>query len=203
MTNEIRIYVEGGGDSKDGKAFLRQGLGTFLSGLRESARQKKIRWAIVACGPRDRAFEDFKIALDTHDGAFNILLVDSEATVQSTPWQHLRTRDGWTKPDAEDENCHLMVQEMEAWFIADLPSLSAFYGRNFNAKSIPGGNVESVSKQSLNDGLRDATRDTQKGEYHKIRHGCKLLEVIDAAAVRQASPHCNRLFATLESKISE
>lgn len=43
MTNEIRIYIEGGGDSKDGKAEIRKGFGAFLVSLREMARKRRIR----------------------------------------------------------------------------------------------------------------------------------------------------------------
>src|SRR6266446_4020949 len=40
-----------------------------------------------------------------------------------------------------------------------------------------------------------ATRDTTKGEYHKIRHAHKLLEIVNVGTVRGAAPHCQRLFA--------
>jgi len=201
MVMEIRIYAEGGGDSKDTKAFFRQGLSAFLGDPKQSAHARRIRWTVVVCGPRQRAFVDFRNAIASHPDSFNILLVDSEAIVEGTPWQHLKLRDGWNAPEIPDDHCQLMVQAMEAWFVADPEGLASFYGRDFNGNSIPRTNVESVGKHQLNQALRDATRNTQKGEYHKIRHGCKLLEIIDPVSVRQALSHCARLFATLYSLI--
>ena len=62
-------------------------------------------------------------------------------------------------------------------------------------------NVEQIAKTQLEPLLRAATRTTQKGEYHKIRHASKLLEIINAGVVRRASTHCERLFTTLTEKM--
>jgi len=198
MANEIRIYIEGGGDSKDGKAEIRKGFSDFLSSLRESARARRIRWNVVACGSRNSAFEDFKTALNTHSEAFNVLLVDAEGAVNHTPWTHLLNRDKWTNPGITDEHCHLMVQAMEAWIIADMDALESFYGQGFNPNPIPRHHdVEKVPKNNLESSLKTATQNTQKGKYHKIRHGPKLLSLLDVATVREKAQHCNRLFETL------
>jgi hypothetical protein len=95
MVSEIRIYVEGGGDGSESKAAIRQGFGQFLDPLRQLARSRRIRWQVVACGGRNSAFDDFKTALGSHEDAFNLLLVDSEAPVSQPPWDHLLVRDGW------------------------------------------------------------------------------------------------------------
>ena len=84
MVNEVRIYAEGGGAGKDTKAAIRRGFGEFLRQLRTLARERRIRWNIIACGPRNAAFDAFKTALRTHTTAFNVLLVDAEGV--------------WTKP---------------------------------------------------------------------------------------------------------
>jgi len=94
MVNEVRIYAEGGGDGKDTKATIRRGFGEFLSDLRGLARERRIRWKIIACGPRDTAFDAFRTALRTHADAFNILLVDGEGPVNRTPWV-VPPRTGW------------------------------------------------------------------------------------------------------------
>lgn len=95
-----------------------------------------------------------------------------------------------------------MAQTMEAWFIADLPALQNFYGQNFNSNPIPGtANVEQINKQVLNASLVEATRKTQKGVYHKIKHGSELLKRIDSGKVRHAAPHCERLFIKLTRQI--
>jgi hypothetical protein len=167
------------------------------------ARNKGIGWRIIACGSRQQAFEDFQTALLSHPDAFNVLLVDSEAPVRSSPWQHLRQRDGWAQPrGTSDEQCHLMVQNMEAWLIADPAALEKFYDQGFNSNSLPANrDVEQIDKETLARALERATARTQKGAYHKIRHGPALLEHIHPAIVRAAAPSCERLFATLAARM--
>jgi hypothetical protein len=204
VVGEIRIYVEGGGDSKDTKAFLREGFSTFFKELVSLARSKRIRWHLVTCGSRNAAFDAFSTSVRQNPQAFNVLLVDSEAPVTTTPWAHLHDRDQWNSGDLTDEHCHLMVQAMEAWFISDIEALERFYGEEFHRNSIPStANVEQVSKANLESCLKVASRNTQtKGEYRKIQHGSKLLALIDPATVRAASVHCERLFAILGSKMN-
>lgn len=198
MVSEIRLYVEGGGDGKEGRAAVRRGFHGFLRDLVAVARSQRVLWQIVACGPRRVAFENFLIALETHPDAFNILLVDSEGPVNNGPKEHLKSRDNWNVPDIGADHYHLMVQMMEAWLIADLAVLGKFYGQGFNANGIPRNpNVEQISKEDLEAALKMATRNTAKGEYHKIRHGPKLLSQLDAPKVRRAAPHCDSLFTTL------
>ena len=96
-----------------------------------------------------------------------------------------------------------MVQMMEAWLVADVAALERFYGQGFRRNAIPArDDVENIDKADLDGALRNATRDTQKGEYHKTRHGARLLEELDAATVRSKAPHCERLFAMLSAKIT-
>lgn len=202
MTAEIRIYVEGGGDCKETKASLRMGFGEFLGELRRRARSKRTRWQIVACGPRNRAFDNFKTALRTHPDAFNVLLVDSEDAVAGPPWQHLEARDRWSPPGVSDEHCHLMVQMMEAWFVADVAALERFFGQGFLSGRLPGRrDVELIEKQVLESSLRKASKHSIKGEYHKTRHGPRLLGEIDPDIVRTRARHCQRLFDVLAAKI--
>jgi hypothetical protein len=40
----IAVYLEGGGNSTDDKATLRQGMSEFLRSLREAARQRRLHW---------------------------------------------------------------------------------------------------------------------------------------------------------------
>ena len=204
MVAEVRIYVEGGGDNKDTKAHLRQGLGEFLKGLVQIARERRIRWHIVVCGSRHETFNNYVTALKLHPDAFNVLLVDAEGPINHSPWQHLKTRDQWNPPPVEDDHCHLMVQMTEAWLVADIEALSRFYGRGFRAQAIPSqANVEQISKDALRAGLKQATRDTQPGEYHKTRHTPKLLALVDANKVRQSAFYCDRLFTTLTNVLEQ
>ena len=204
MVTEIRIYVEGGGDSKDTKAFLREGMSIFMKDLVATARSRRIQWRLVTCGSRNAAFDAFDTSVRQNPRAFNVLLVDSEAPVVTTPWAHLRERDQWDSANLPDDHCHLMVQAMEAWFVSDIGALAAFYGAGFYRNSIPSrANVEQIPKADLEPSLKAATRNTQtKGEYRKIHHASKLLALIDPTTVRRASGYCDRMFTVLAAKMS-
>ncbi len=199
MVKEIRIYIEGGGDGKKTKTLFKTGFGQFLTPLRNLARKQQIQWEIIVCGSRNNAYRDFTHALTDHPEAFNILLVDAESPIAEPPWQHLKLQDRWNSPGVGDRHCHLMVQAMEAWFIADIEALKQFYGQGFQENLIPKNRlVESIPKDLLESSLKAATRNTKsKGEYQKIQHGSALLGKIDPAKVRAASPYCDRLFKTL------
>lgn len=202
MVSEIRIYIEGGGDDKEGKARLREGFGSFLNDLRVMARSKRVKWQIITCGPRQATYRNFQLALETHPDAFNVLLVDAEGPVDCAPWQHLYQQDKWQSAAVTDEQCHLMVQVMGAWFVVDKAVLKQFYGQRFNANSLPNNpNVEDIPKQTLEATLKAATKNSTKGEYHKIRHGPRILAQLDIAKVRGAAPHCDRLFKILAEKL--
>lgn len=203
MVTEIRLYVEGGGDGKETKADLRRGFSIFFQSLVAQARERRIRWNITVCGGRDAAHRGFRAALETHPDAFNVLLVDAEGPITSTPLRHLRQRDpSWQLPDDCEENCHLMVQMMEAWFIADRKALRDFYGNGFKESALPGNrNVEAIGKDMIESALKAATGKSSKGEYHKIRHGSRLLERIDSSKVREFAPHCERLFEIVVEKL--
>ena len=205
MVTEIRLYVEGGGNGKETRARLREGFSSFLIALRNIAREKRIRWQIIPCGSRVSTFEDYQIALRTHPSAFNVLLVDSDGpvTAPTRPLQYLQNQPGWTLRDIADEQCHLMVQIMESWLIADIEALRRFYGQEFNANSIPRRHdIEQIEKRDVESSLRAATRRTGKGEYHKIHHAPKILEQLDVGRVRNVAQHCDRLFTILTEKMN-
>ena len=169
------------------------------------ARKRRISWKNVPCGSRNSAFDAFKTAIKSHGSAFNILLVDSEGPIapSESPIQHLRNRDNWIQPGGvQNEQIHLMVEMMEAWFIADIEASKEYYGQGFNQHSIPTRhNVEEISKIEITRALQAATRHTQKGEYAKIRHGTDILKRIRPHVVRSRATHCDRLFVVLDNKI--
>jgi hypothetical protein len=205
VTAEIRLYIEGGGDHKDTRIRLRTAFGEFLKEVREKARAKAIRWDIKLCGARGAALHDFALAVKSCPGAFNVLLVDAEGPVTvRSPWEHLRNRkeDQWKNPGAADNQCHLMVQMMEAWLIADREKLAGYYGKGFHGKSLPDNpNVEQIDERALEESLARATRQTTKGLYHKTRHAPDILERIRPEVVRPKASYCDRLFKTLIAEI--
>jgi hypothetical protein len=87
---------------------------------------------------------------------------------------------------------------MEAWIVADPDALAAYCGQKFRNNALPKAqNLETVAKNDVAKALEEATRDTQKGSYHKIRHASDLLRLIDQEKVRKRCPRCARLFDTL------
>jgi hypothetical protein len=194
----IRVYVEGGFEGST-KTNCRKAFSMFLAKVVRPGSFK-----VIASGSRTQAFQDFCSALRQHPGDYNVLLVDSETAVTTRPWQHLREREGdnWTRPaGADDDQAQLMVQVMEAWFLADQDALSTYYKQGFLRNSLPRQkNIERLDKRTVFERLSHASKDTQKGPYHKTRHGFDLLELIDPALVRAASSHAADLFAVLQRK---
>jgi hypothetical protein len=194
---EIRIYVEGGGD-KDSKARLREAFSRFLSEPRVHAQSRGIAWRVIPCGSREDTYDAFRRGIRHHAGSAVLLLVDAESPVAGTERQHLMTQDRWDLSFAADDSIHLMTQLMESWFVADRDALARFYGQGFAAASIPTRkNVEEIPKADVEKALKEATRNTQPGTYHKTRHAPKILESLDPATVRARAPRCERLFQHL------
>ena len=208
----VKLYVEGGGDAAALKTACREGFTSFL----EKAGLKGHMPRVVACGGRQDAFESYCTAVQNGDDA--VLLVDSEAPVLGQhqqgadpttwqPWQHLKLRqgDGWEKPVAGvDTDCHLMVQCMESWFLADRATLKKFFGQGFKEGSLPavGNAVETVPKDHVYQTLASATKDCKtKAQYGKGEHSFKLLALVNPATVTAASPWADRLVVQMKIKM--
>lgn len=205
---KITIYVEGGGDRKDLRAKCREGFTRFFEKAGFAGRMP----GIVACGSRMDAFRRFSTGISqANEGDFIVLLVDSEAPVRTEhrerPWLHVRDREGdqWEKPpSAEEENLHLMVQCMEAWFFADKAALGAYFGKDFQVSALGNvQNVETISKHDLFEKLKRATQRTKKGAYGKGKDSFELLGRIDPVKIRNGSFFADRLIATLDQKSAE
>lgn len=195
-----KIYVEGGGDQKRIIQACRAAFSRYFQKVVPEGAQPRI----VACGSRQKAYEDFRKGLNDPVYDLVLLLVDSEAPVAEADdaWTHLRKRDQWAKPDgAGDDTAHMMVQCMESWFMADKACLEKFYGQAFNTNALPARKeVELIAKNDVSTGLANATKNTQKGPYHKTRHGFTLLGAIDPGEIEAVSPFCERLHKRLRKQ---
>ncbi len=156
----VRVYVEGGGENKALQTECRRGFSEFFKKTGLDNRMPKV----VACGGRQQAYNDFRIAYtNAEEDSFPILLVNSEAAVTGIdPRQHVRSRpgDGWERPKgASNDRLHFMVQTMEAWFYADKDALRKYYGNTFRANALsPRPDIDNIPKADLFDGLERATR---------------------------------------------
>lgn len=200
----VRVYIEGGGTTRREQAGLRQGFADLFTKLLGDCPKPKA----IPAGGRGNALAEFEHGVRSNPEALCLLLVDSEAAVQkgTTPWEHVRTRegDGWSRPDgATDEQLHLMVQTMEAWFVADPEALAAYYGQGFREDALPRQkDVEQVAKTDVAKALERATKDSKKkGQYLKS-HGFELIGKIDPSKVRKVSRHAARFFDTLAAACS-
>ena len=196
----VKVYVEGGGDRSELRAKCRQGFSAFFRKTELAGQMPRV----ISCGARKQTYDRFRAALTkaTNDD-FIVLLVDSERPVMDAPWPHLKNCDNWDKPPgATDDNAHLMVQCMEAWFMADKETLAEFFGTGFNEGGLPARpDVEGIPKDDINSGLRMATRQCQpKGEYHKAQHSFAILGRLNPQKVIKASPYARRLVNTLRDK---
>lgn len=200
---EVILFIEGGGDSPSQHARFRENFHKLLSKAGFEGRKPKI----AVCGGRSLAYRDFC----NNKRGYGILLVDSEAPVHEktkSPWAYLKAQkgDGWAQPDtASDEQCHLMVQCMEAWFVADVEALKKFYGAHFRESKLPKRlDVENIPKESLFNALEAATTECKpKGRYSKGRHSFEILGHIDPAKICSSSYWAKRFFSTLYAVMAE
>lgn len=210
VKKEVKLYVEGGGDSPELKTACRKAFTTFITkaGLKNRPR-------IVACGSRGNTFDSFCTAVANGEDA--LLLVDSESAVIAKhqqgqpeawqPWAHLKARpgDGWDKPQqGTDLDCHLMVQVMENWFLADREELKKFFSQGFKDNALPANShIEGVAKEDVYRALKQATSGCKrgKGDYSKGKHSFALLELIDPAKVAAASPWAKRFLDALRERM--
>ena len=202
---KVALYVEGGGHRTVLKSQLRKGFQDLLVKAGFAGRLPKV----VACGPRDRAYRNFRTALREGDG-YPILLVDSEAIVQtqhqppssSGAWQHLAANDKWTRPrQVSDDQAQLMATCMETWLIADHNAISkCFSGLNPNRLLAPHG-LEKRPKEEVIQALKSATASSSKGRYKKGRDSFVLLGLVDPNQLESSLPHFRRFIETMNARL--
>lgn len=173
---EIRIHFEG-------SEKLRPGFRQLLSRIRDAAQVMHIGFRLIAAGGTPDA--DFQTARKAHPNSWNILLRDSEGP----------------KPKRK-KSVFWMVQLMEAWFLADPDALAHYYGDGFASNALrKNPRVEEILKADVVECLKQATRNTQKGAYHKTAHAPHILELLDPDKVRKAAPECDRLFCEILTEV--
>jgi len=198
----VSLFIEGGGPQRRTQTACRKAFRLFF----EKVLGDRPKPRIVASGGRDEAYRDFCRAVESDPDSFSVLLVDSEGPVTAGRGAvaHLQERERrWT--GLRDGQVFLMVQCMEAWFLADIPAVAAYYGREFRASALPGHpDIEMIAKRDVLEGLHAAARATAKGGYlrHKREDGFELLGGIDPGKVRRRSGHAADLFDMLLARLA-
>ena len=195
------VYLEGGGDSNDGRRRCRQGFRRLLEKCGFKGRMPKL----TACGDRKSAYDDF-VANYSHApvGDYVALLIDSEDPIQhiNTIWQHLQRRDGWEKPPgADDEQVLLMTTCMETWLVADRDALSKHYGQHLQTSALPTlDNLESRARGYVQERLERATRNCQV-QYAKGPESFKALSKINPEIIQWHLPSFRRAHQILDARL--
>lgn len=177
-----RIYIEGGGDAKDLQVRCREAFRKLLERAGFAGRMPRRR----ACGGRQSTFEDFCTAHGDSDGEYIALLVDSEDPVADIeqPWEHLRARDEWQRPDGVTEDqALLMITSMETWVACDRDAIRQRLGPKVRETALlPVANIEGRARAEVFESLRAATRDCQ-ATYSKGAVAFEVMAMVSPAAL--------------------
>ncbi len=195
-----RIYIEGGGDSKQLKVQCRKGLRQLLERCGFSRRMPRL----VACGGRSAAYGDFKTAHESNKAEYVAMLIDSEKPVSNPDetWDHLRNCDRWERPDgADDEQVLFMTTCMETWIVADRDSLRQHYGSSLQESALPSLiSLEQGNRQDIQEGLKRATRNCSNA-YQKGKRSFEILGKLKPETMESHLPAFQRAKRILNEKL--
>ena len=100
----------------------------------------------------------------------------------------------------DKENVFYMIQEMECWFLSQPNILDDFYGLDSRKKKIseklPQKKATEFSEPDKI--MKNLTKDTKKGQYHKIKHAVELLKLLDATQLEKDFADFERLITKLK-----
>ena len=194
------IYLEGGGESKELQIRCRKGFNKLL----EQNGFKGKMPGLKACGSRNSAFNDFRIAHQNKTHLFVALWIDSEDPVSNIEktWEHLKKRDGWEQPAKSfDEQVLFMTTCMETLIATDREALKKCFKDNLQESALPPlNNLESKNRKELFEILKHATRNCPS-HYEKGKKSFELLGLLDATLLRQHLPSFERTWRILNKNL--
>ena len=196
-----RLYVEGGGNGRDGKIRCREGFRKLLEKCDFGGRMP----SLTACGSRDSAYDKFKIAQERGPTkGYVALLIDSEEPLSNIDetWEHLKGRDRWQKPrGAKDDQVLFMTTCMETWIVADYKALSTHFGQGFRASALPPrDDLEGRPRGEVLDKLRHATRNCL-APYEKGAKSFAVVGKLDPATLGSYLPSFRRALRILNAAL--
>lgn len=193
-----KIYIEGGGESKELNSRCRQGFRKLLEQCGLKGRMPQL----IASGSRGNTFSDFSTALaEASTNDFVAMLIDSEDSVEDIEktWAHLKKRDGWNPPDnAQDEQVFFMTTCMETWIAADRATLRRHYAGCLRENVLPPlSDMETRDRQSVQNALVHASRDCDN-QYQKGKRSFELLGKLNPTELLKHLPSFARFVRILK-----
>ncbi|GIX34174.1 MAG: hypothetical protein KatS3mg125_2130 [Lysobacterales bacterium] len=195
-----KLFVEGGGHGRRQNMQLRRAMSELLRNAGLAGCMPRV----VASGNRQNTIDDYGRA--KKDGDEALVLVDSEQSVPPQycgsaagafdPWGFLSSLGMKVPPHRSNPDCHLMVECMENWFVADWGVVQ----RHFRCGQQPPGSataIEQIPKANVLEALDGAAG--QRG-YDKTGDGFSLLQKLNPAKVAAASPWAKRFFDELRKR---
>ncbi len=176
---KIKLFIEGSSDKSNGD--LRQGFRKLLQPLLPGAK-----FQIIMGGGKSQAIRKFKKAKDDEC----LLLIDLDAP-QTNKDQDLETH----VLNGKADRVFYMIQEMEAWFIAQSAMLDDYYKTDISRR-LPGRPAHEISEPAKK--LEQATSRTQKGKYHKVKDGNALLQRLNGVQLMEAFEEVRQLVEALK-----
>lgn len=166
MVIMVTVFIEGSANDKNGN--LRQGFGMLFE-----QRIKKRTFKIVLGDDKHATIRKFKG--DKLSGK-KVILIDLDAGEE--------TRDEQIKKLGLDKaQTFFMIQELEAWFISQSEILDSYYNVDIKSKVQ---HKDPKKIQNPGDLLAQLTKNTKKGEYHKVRHATDLLKKLSLATLERS-----------------
>jgi len=186
----VKVYVEGGGDSNANLSACRLAFTHLFGPIAEEAEQIGSRLEFVAAGSRESAYRKYSIACKEFPDRVNVLLVDSEDPLGSAQpnernplWRHVRERDRWSMPSrSSDRKLLLMVTSTETWILLDVAALRTKYGACLRISDPDPRTIERISRQSALKLLENATSGC-RAPYSKI-HAFDILPHVKLSTLK-------------------
>jgi hypothetical protein len=176
------IFVEGTSNTTNSNLCV--SLGKLLGKAKRP--QPDIKMANDMAG----AIKKFLYEIDYNNSAYKkvLLLIDLDGPES--------TRAAWLarhKLTPYQNHVFFMVQEMEAWFLAQPDVLNVYYPKLQH--DLAGRSPMTIAKPSSE--LAKRTKHSSKGTYAKVRDGALLLPMLDLAQLQADFPDVYRLVAEL------
>lgn len=188
---KVILFVEGEPNSPNGD--LRQGFSKLLVQKLKGKMPKIIMGGGYLQGGKSQTIHKFKT--NKLEADMFLLLIDLDKP-ESEVSKDLEENSLTDKKD----NVFYMIQEMESWFLSQADILDTFYGIDGFGKKVS----EKIVKKRITDianpdeELIKITKNTKRGQYHKIRHAVELLKLLDATKLENDFTDFKRLIEKLK-----